>query len=514
MDSETTHLWTLLTLGPGLAAAVLISLNGISLILNIYKARKIGLPYLIGPVSSTNPFWHATHTKFNWIIQKYGWDGLKLSCLSWPLEHRHRMAEKYGLTEGPDWVRSRKISSAPLNERNNAVVWEKSIGSIEELLEKDNKDGLPTKIDFLDHSMSILMAAGLGTHYSGVLSEGRTYSSRQSLEIVIRGLLPLYLFPRFLVPKRILSAYHDFGEYMRSLVEIEKAEVASHENGIHQTKRSSLISALVSEYLKSHSLDETSEKTKVLAKPYTNTDVVGNLFLLLAAGHDTTGNTLKYTFSALAVYPEIQDWLYEEISAVVNEFGWDYKAFPELVRCLAMLYETLRLYPIIPHLFRHTIAATNLDLNDAHELDSRVPSSVDLPLGVYTLVTLGSIHTHPLFWGDDGLDFNPKRWIKHTEGQVPREFLQSPAPKNTFFAWAGGFHTCIGKKYSEVESLATIARILYSYKVEAVPLDGESVKETKLRALSVMEDAVISPTRKIARPDDFSYRFIQRDPQG
>jgi cytochrome P450 len=71
-------------------------------------------------------------------------------------------------------------------------------------------------------------------------------------------------------------------------------------------------------------------------------EVIGNMFVYNFAGHDTTAHTLAMTFMLLAAYPEVQDWMHEEIVHVLGQESdsamWDYDAsFPRLKRCLAVL---------------------------------------------------------------------------------------------------------------------------------------------------------------------------------
>jgi len=45
-------------------------------------------------------------------------------------------------------------------------------------------------------------------------------------------------------------------------------------------------------------------------------EIIGNLFIYIVAGHDTTANTLAYAVTMLAANVGLQDWLREEISSV------------------------------------------------------------------------------------------------------------------------------------------------------------------------------------------------------
>lgn len=70
-------------------------------------------------------------------------------------------------------------------------------------------------------------------------------------------------------------------------------------------------------------------------------EILGNLFIFTSAGFDTTANTMAYALALLATYPEWQDWLYEEISAVLldkDPGNLDYnEIYPKLPRCLALM---------------------------------------------------------------------------------------------------------------------------------------------------------------------------------
>ena len=102
--------------------------------------------------------------------------------------------------------------------------------------------------------------------------------------------------------------------------------------------------------------------------------VCSNIFIFALAGHETSAHSLAFAFAYLALNPEKQDWLLEELlqvmpaghapvsdglaaDAIDSSIEWygsrrqTYKDYPRLERCLAVLHETLRLHPpvtIIP----------------------------------------------------------------------------------------------------------------------------------------------------------------------
>lgn len=69
---------------------------------------------------------------------------------------------------------------------------------------------------------------------------------------------------------------------------------------------------------------------------------------LTSPGHDTTANSLAYALLMLAAYPEVQDWISEEVQEIVKDENseiWDYGSlFPRLQRCRAVLVGRKRLH--------------------------------------------------------------------------------------------------------------------------------------------------------------------------
>ena len=78
----------------------------------------------------------------------------------------------------------------------------------------------------------------------------------------------------------------------------------------------------------------------------TDDEVIAEMVLFMLAGYDTSSNILALTSYHLAIYPEIQEKVAEEISRVCespDSVTYDeIKEMPYLEACIS---ETLRLYP-------------------------------------------------------------------------------------------------------------------------------------------------------------------------
>jgi cytochrome P450 len=71
----------------------------------------------------------------------------------------------------------------------------------------------------------------------------------------------------------------------------------------------------------------------------TDDEIRGNIFIFNVAGHDTTANTLAYAFALLAINPEIQRWVMEEIDQYFHgDNSPNYEGtYPQLKRIMAVM---------------------------------------------------------------------------------------------------------------------------------------------------------------------------------
>ena len=78
-----------------------------------------------------------------------------------------------------------------------------------------------------------------------------------------------------------------------------------------------------------------------ITKGLTEAEIYGNIFVYNFAGHDTMAITLNSALYLLASNPEVQDWISEEINAVITDdcvTTWTYsEIYPQLHRCLSVL---------------------------------------------------------------------------------------------------------------------------------------------------------------------------------
>jgi len=96
----------------------------------------------------------------------------------------------------------------------------------------------------------------------------------------------------------------------------------------------------------SHHGNESNIKLTNKKIEITEDEITANSLLFFLAGYETTASMLSFLFYSLALYPECQQKLYEEVTEFDGEINYDSIArMPYLDACIS---ETLRLYTSVP----------------------------------------------------------------------------------------------------------------------------------------------------------------------
>lgn len=258
-----------------------------------------------------------------------------------------------------DWPRMRKIVSAPFNENTNKLVWAESLSQAKDMLLSwtrcGNAGASGIAQDTRTLSLDVLAATGFRKSYRfrsySESTDECTRDYRNALKIVLDNALFLMLAPPMLLslpfmPKglaRIGQATTDFRQYMMDMLNEETSLLKQDKPGT-----GSLMTSFV-RALQDHqkSIDVTKDVEGPSSKGLSVSEILGNIFAINFAGHDTTANTLAFGLLLLAAYPEVQDWIAEEAQEIIKEESsetWKYESlFPRLKRCQAVLVSIQKL---------------------------------------------------------------------------------------------------------------------------------------------------------------------------
>lgn len=127
-------------------------------------------------------------------------------------------------------------------------------------------------------------------------------------------------------------------------------------------------------------------------------------------------------------------------------------------------------------------------------------NTVVIPKNTVVIPNYSALHTHPRYWGDDSLKFEPSRWIVSSSfdsnnkddltalTSYPAEHFKEPQNRNSpFVGWSGGARSCPGRKFAQVEFVGVLVGLFREYKVAPVPLNGEDDEGARARLLEQIE---------------------------
>ena len=167
---------------------------------------------------------------------------------------------------------------------------------------------------------------------------------------------------------------------------------------------------------------------------------------LFLAGHETTANTLAWTWWLLAQNPAVEKKFHEELDGALGGRVPEVDDLPKLAFLNNVLTESLRLYPTAWGMAR--LAA------EEHEI-----AGYPVRPGYGVAFAQWVIHRDAR-WFDAPLEFRPERWDNGLAKQLPRF---------AYFPFGGGPRQCIGNTFALMEASVVLATIGQKFRFQLVP---------------------------------------------
>ena len=120
--------------------------------------------------------------------------------------------------------------------------------------------------------------------------------------------------------------------------------------------------------------------TKAGQEGLTDSEIVGNTYIYLIAGHETTSYSLAWTLALLAAYPQFQEMAFQEI--MENDPAGDTTVidYPKFRFILACYYETLRLFPPVQQIPKVVAEDLHVVVEKSNEMDDKPEEIVEKPV--------------------------------------------------------------------------------------------------------------------------------------
>ncbi|EIM88975.1 cytochrome P450 [Stereum hirsutum FP-91666 SS1] len=211
-------------------------------------------------------------------------------------------------------------------------------------------------------------------------------------------------------------------------------------------------------------------------------ELIGNVFGLLFAGHETTAHVLAATLGFLAIYPDMQQEVYEEIVNVVGlERDTSFDDFNNLEKVLSVFYEALRLYPPGYLMIRQATEDTILTIPNAQGEEGTC--TIAIQEGAEVVVDMVGVHYNPRHFPEPN-KYKPSRWYGNLQDL------------EAMTAFSIGPRACIGRKFAAIEAVCFLTLLLRDWRVEPAPSSmkpGETGEEWKERMMDAKVFLTLGP---------------------
>jgi cytochrome P450 len=176
--------------------------------------------------------------------------------------------------------------------------------------------------------------------------------------------------------------------------------------------------------------------------------IVDNVVTFLIAGHETTSQALTWTLYLLALFPDWQEAVRQEVLGIAGNSPIGREDIAKLPLLDAVFQEAMRLFPPAPVLMRRTLAPVTL-------------GGIALGAGATIIIPIYVVHRHRRLWREP-LSFDPSRFS--AEAKATRH-------RCAYMPFGAGPRTCIGGSFAMLEGKTILATLLARARF-ALP-DGE-----------------------------------------
>ncbi|PVF91731.1 cytochrome P450 [Serendipita vermifera] len=412
----------------------------------------------------------------------------------WTLDINLFWGQNILVTHYAEWRRHRKVMQPAFNPKMYEMVWSETLRLYNQMLVAEK---FPTKIGdtvsfahFEDLTqrvaLCIILSCGFGFPFNWDEKDTSVSSKSFKLDDGIRAVgenlitisfAPswLYKFPlekkcpnaKFLVTRlrRIRESRDGLTAWFQKAITQKKAEI---EENIRDNNGDIDQSQLRNDVFTRINLENYLERKT----PFSDSEIMGNTWVIYAAGHETTSSSLASAFCLLAVYPEEQQVIYEEVAELMAKCGTEelsFEHYDSLPKTRGAFAEALRMYPAaivnIKECTQDIIVKVPVVENDGSVREE----NVHFAKGTQIIYDFVGIHYNPRTFPEPHL-YKPSRWYNATSDDAYTFFSQGP-------------RTCLGRKFSLTEGVCWIAHIMKNFTVAPLLANGEDLQGWKKRVL-------------------------------
>ena len=371
----------------------------------------------------------------------------------------------YGLLtiDGDYWLRQRRLIQPgfhkqklkSLVKRMNEVVLD-HVSQMHQQIDHGETTVELTK-DLVNLTLKVvsksLFSSGISEDQLGILGDAVTISQVAVIKDIRQ---PMFKWWRHLTgeQKQYDSVVMKGRQLLKSLIEERRASGESYDDLLDML--------LESRY------EDTGEAM-------TTNQILDEILIIFAAGHETTANALTWTLYLLEKHPDILQRLRAEIDAVDLPEDPGFEHIAQLPYCRQVISESMRVFP--PAWITDRVAIEDDEVEHVKIYKGEI-------IGIY----IYGVHHSTALW-DDPERFDPERFSAENQKSISAY---------SYFPFGGGPRLCIGQQFAWTEMILAIYhlvkgfdfKLVEGHRVEAEPLITLRPKygmrmEIKKRKLSI-----------------------------
>ncbi|OXB67557.1 hypothetical protein ASZ78_004675 [Callipepla squamata] len=376
------------------------------------------------------------------------------------------------LAEDDQWKRLRTLLSPTFTSGKLKEMFptmkhfgEILVKNIQKRVEKDSS--IPVKDFFGSYSMDVVTSTSFGVNIDSMNNPKDPFVREMQKLTKFDFFDPVFILSfvcPFLTPLMAKLNVSFFASdavdfFMRSISKIKK----DRERQTHKGRVDFLQMMIESQKSDSKGNSDAKHSYKALS----DIEVLSQAFIFIFAGYEPTSNTLGYLAYQLALHPDVQQKVVDEIDTVLpNKAPLTYEALMQLDYFDMAVNETLRLYPIGGRLER--TCKKDVEIN-----------GVTIPKGTIVVIPPHTLHRNPEYWPNPE-EFRPERFSKENKDNID---------PYTYLPFGAGPRNCIGMRFALLTLKVAIASILQHFTFQVC-------KETQI-PLKLLSQGLLAPEKPI-----------------
>ncbi|HLY26106.1 MAG TPA: cytochrome P450 [Aggregatilineales bacterium] len=334
--------------------------------------------------------------------------------------------------DGPYWKQQRRLVQPAFHAKRIEAYADIMVNETSALLESWDLGQTAREVDLYQEMLKVTMAI-IAQALFGAEIKGQAAAISHALKVCMdtetRQMQSLIRVPQWVPTPRHL----EFGQAIKFFDQLIYGFI--HERRQSQEDRGDLLSMLLLAADEAHTMSDNEVRDEALT--------------LFSAGHETTANTLAWTWLLLSQHPEVERKLAEEVRRVLGQRSPGLADLSKLPYVEMVIKEALRLHPPAYALVRETIQEVTI-------------GGYRIPVGNIVMVSQHVLHRDPRFFEQPD-KFMPERFAADTP---------NPFPRYAYFPFGAGPRICTGQALAMMEAQIILTMIVQHCSVR-VDLDQD-----------------------------------------